>query len=296
MRILIVGKTGQVARELERLRWPEHHTRIQIGRPECDLSDAHAARRIVHESAPDIVVNAAAYTAVDRAESEPELAQKVNRDAPAAMAGACAEVGAGFLHLSTDYVFDGAKAGAYVEDDPVAPLSVYGRTKAEGEAAIREVLERHVIVRTSWVFSAFGANFVRTMLRVSSERPEIRVVDDQRGAPTSAGDIAGAILSIVNSWTPGGGAWGTFHFASAEPTTWYGFAKAIFELAGRQTKLVPIATADYKTAARRPANSVLNCGRIARRYGIGQPAWRGALGGVLAEMRGAAEATRDAPA
>ncbi|HEY6578461.1 MAG TPA: dTDP-4-dehydrorhamnose reductase [Rhizomicrobium sp.] len=290
MRTLIFGKTGQVARELARACWPKACSPVQLGRSDCDLTDTVGIRRAISDATPQIVVNTAAYTDVDRAEAEPQLAARTNRDAPAAMAESCRELGATLIHLSTDYVFDGSKPGAYVEEDPVAPLSVYGSTKAEGEAAIRQTLERHVILRTSWVFAAHGNNFVRTMLRLSLDRPELRIVCDQHGAPTSARDIAGAVVAIVERIVEGRGVPGVFHFTSAEPTTWFGFAQEIFALSHRPTKLVPIATAEYKTAASRPLNSVLDCGRIARNFGIGQPSWRTALVDVLAEMRETADA------
>jgi dTDP-4-dehydrorhamnose reductase len=292
MRILIVGKTGQVGRELAGAAWPNDCEVIQLGRAECDLTDCAAVRRAVADRHPDFVVNAAAYTAVDRAESEPELAEKVNCAAPAAMAEASDAVHACLIHLSTDYVFDGSKLGPYLEDDQIAPLSVYGRTKAAGEMAVRRGVARHVILRTSWVFAARGSNFVRTMLRLSAERTELRVVNDQFGAPTAACDIARAIVAAVCALSCGRGVWGTYHFTSADPTTWYGFARAIFDLANRDTKLVPIATAAYKTPADRPSNSVLDCRRIARDYGIAQPSWRLALAEVLKEMSVLADAPR----
>lgn len=284
MRIVIFGKTGQVGRELARVRWPERCDVMQLGRAECDLLRTQAMAEAIYAARPAIVVNAAAYTAVDRAEAEPEAAEKVNRDAPAAMAAACSELGAALIHLSTDYVFDGSKTAPYLENDAVAPLSVYGRTKAEGEAAIREALPRHVILRTSWVFAAHGANFVRTMLRLAGERPELRIVADQKGGPTAAFDIAAAIAAIVERVEEDRCAWGTFHFTGAEPTTWFDFARAIFDFSGRQPQLVPITTAEYRTPARRPLNSVLDCGRIGQEYGIGQPSWRKALKAVLTEM------------
>jgi len=284
MRTMIFGKTGQVAGELASIAWPEGSSVVQLARADCDIADPGAVSRAVHRIRPDAIVNAAAYTAVDRAESEPDLAQRLNRDAPAAMARACAEVGGFLIHLSSDYVFNGLKQGAYAEDDPVAPLSVYGRTKSEGETAVRKEIERHVILRTSWVFASHGNNFVRTMLRLAAEKEEIRVVNDQRGTPTAARDIASAIASIVASVAQGRSAWGTFHFASSEATTWHDFARAILDGSGRRTNLIAIKTADYVTAARRPLNSILDCGRIAREYGIGQPVWRQALATVLAEL------------
>ena len=236
------------------------------------------------ETKPDVVINAAAHTAVDRAESEPAVAAAINRDAPAAMADACRAAGARLIHISTDYVFDGLKREPYVESDPVAPLSVYGRTKEEGERAIRVRLTEHVILRTSWVFAAHGSNFVRTMLRLAGERPELRIVADQLGAPTAARDIAQAVAGITDRIAAGRGIWGTFHFASGEPTSWFGFAEAVFAQRGGGPKLVPITTEEYKTPARRPLYSVLDCGRLAAAYGIPQPSWRAALAQVLAEV------------
>jgi dTDP-4-dehydrorhamnose reductase len=283
MRVLIIGKTGQVGRELSRLEWPAHVT--QLGRAECDLSDTASIARAVDANEPDIVINAAAYTAVDRAESEPDLAMTVNGRAPGELARACAERGAALIHLSTDYVFDGMKHGAYAEDDSVNPLSVYGSTKEAGEAAIRAVSDKHIILRTSWVFSAHGTNFVKTMLRLAATRPELRVVADQIGAPTSARDIAHALAAIAKAIGEGRAPWGTFHFASAEPMSWHGFAEAIFANAPSPPKITPITTAEYPTPARRPANSVLDCTRIGQAYGIVQPSWRAALAEVLADIR-----------
>jgi dTDP-4-dehydrorhamnose reductase len=274
------------------MRWPEDWEIVLLGRADCDLQDTEATAAAIHAVRPEIVINAAAYTAVDRAESEPQSAERVNRDAPAAMAAACDRLGAALIHLSTDYVFDGSKKVPYRENDPVNPLSVYGRTKAEGERAVREALPRHVIIRTSWVFAAHGANFVRTMLQLARERPELRIVDDQNGAPTAARDIAGAIATIAERLAEGQGDWGTFHFTSAEPMTWFGFAQAIFELYGRQPRLIPIASAEYRTAAQRPLNSVLDCERIAQQYGIGQPSWRAALQDVLIGLDETAEPAR----
>ena len=281
LRALIIGKTGQVGRELSRIAWPAQFEITQLGREECDISNIPSIAPLIEKRAPGIVINAAAYTAVDRAESEPDLAMAANALAPGEIARACAETGAALIHLSTDYVFDGMKHGAYVESDPVNPLSVYGRSKEAGEAAIRAALDRHVILRTSWVFSAHGANFVKTILRLAATRPELRIVADQHGGPTSARDIAHAIAAIAAA----NGPWGTFHFTSAEPTTWHGFAEAI--VAGSRGPKPPvhaIVTAEYPTPARRPANSVLDCGRIGQAYGIAQPSWRAALAQVLTEL------------
>jgi dTDP-4-dehydrorhamnose reductase len=284
VRVLIFGKTGQVGRELGRVAWPSSASIVQLNRSECDLSVPARAAQKVLETMPDVVINAAAHTAVDRAESEPGLAAAINRDAPSAMADACRATGARLIHISTDYVFDGCKRAPYCEDDPVAPLSVYGRTKEEGEAAIRVRLTEHVILRTSWVFAAHGSNFVRTMLRLARERTELRIVADQRGAPTAARDIARAIAGIANRIAMGRGVWGTFHFASSEATSWVGFVEAIFALRGVSPQLVPITTEEYKTPARRPLYSVLDCGRVREVYGIVQPSWRAALADVMGEL------------
>jgi dTDP-4-dehydrorhamnose reductase len=284
MRILIFGSTGQVGRELGRVAWPASVTVQPLCRSQCDLSVPARAAEMILQIRPDIVINAAAYTAVDRAESEPTLAAALNRDVPSAMADACRNAGARLVHLSTDYVFDGRKAEPYVENDPVAPLSVYGRTKAEGEAAIRNRLPEHVILRTSWVFAAHGSNFVRTMLRLARERAELRIVADQQGSPTAARDIAQAIAAMVCRFADGCSFWGTFHFASSEPTSWFSFAEAIFIFRGARPKLVPITTEEYKAPARRPLYSVLDCARVGETYGIVQPSWRAALADVISEL------------
>ena len=264
MRVLIFGKSGQVSRELARLIWPASTDVVQLGRDACDFSHPSTISSAIETAAPDYVINAAAYTAVDRAESEPDLAMTVNGEAPTQVARACQKIGAALVHISTDYVFDGRKAGAYLESDPVHPLSVYGRTKDAGEAGIRRELARHLIIRTSWVFAGHGANFVKTMLRLGAQRPELRIVADQHGAPTSARDIAQALQDLILARGEDRGAWGTFHFTSREPTTWYGFARAIFEGSGLVSppELSSITTAEYPTSALRPANSVLDCSRI----------------------------------
>ena len=287
MRVLIFGKSGQVSRELARLTWPEQTEVVQLGRETCDFSRPSTIAAAIEPIAPDFVINAAAYTAVDRAESEPELAMAVNGESPREIARACARLGAALVHISTDYVFDGRKAAPYLEVDAVCPISTYGRTKEAGEAGIRAELERHLIVRTSWVFAGHGANFVRTMLRLGAERPELRVVADQHGAPTSARDIALALRGLVVARAEGRGTWGTFHFTSKDPTTWFGFAKAVIEGAALASvpKISPITTAEYPTPAVRPANSVLDCSRIQQEFGIVQPSWRVALSDVLTETK-----------
>lgn len=277
MRLLVLGANGQVGFELGRARLPDGMTLTARDRAGLDITD----RKAVFAAVPghDLVVNAAAYTAVDRAESERGAAFAANAEAPGHLAEACRKEGAALIHLSTDYVFDGTKPGPYAEDDPVNPLGAYGESKEAGERAVRAALAEHVILRTAWVYGAHGHNFVKTMLRLASERPSLRVVADQRGSPSSAADIAAAILRIAAAPKR----WGTFHFTGGGETTWHGFAEAIVR--GR-VPVEPIATADYPTPARRPANSVLDCGKIAAAYGIVGRPWQVALGEVLGQTRG----------
>jgi dTDP-4-dehydrorhamnose reductase len=228
-RVLVIGREGQLARELARATWPNGWSVTCTGRPGIDLRLPDQAAAAVAAAVPDIVVNAAAYTNVDRAESEPDLALLINAAGPAAVARACAKIGAPFLTLSTDYVFDGRKPEPYSEADAVQPVSAYGRSKAEGEALVRGALPEHVILRTSWLFSPFGTNFVRTMMRLAGERPVVRVVTDQRGCPTSAGDLARVVVALCEAIKSGKGRFGTFHAANEGATTWYDVARAIFE-------------------------------------------------------------------
>lgn len=278
MNILVVGRSGQVARALAAHAWPAGLQVTCRGRETLDLADpALEGKAIADLSATKagLLVNAGAYTAVDAAEADREAAFRLNAEGPAALARACARQGAAMIQISTDYVFDGTKAGAYVEDDPVAPLGVYGASKAAGEAAVRAALDRHVILRTSWVYDATGKNFLTTMLRLARERDEVRVVDDQHGAPTSAREIARAIAAIVAA---GAARPGTYHFTAAGATTWAGFAAAIFAgLAARGLKaprLTAIPTSAYPTPARRPLNSRLDCSKLTRDYGITGRPWR----------------------
>lgn len=291
--VLVVGRTGQVAYELQRARWPQELIPTFLGRDALDLSDPAQAKARVAEARPSIVINAAAYTAVDAAERERDLAFAVNRDGPAALAEACGDIGASLVQLSTDYVFDGEKQAPYEEDDPIHPLSVYGESKAAGEAAIRARLEAHVIVRTAWVYCPIGRNFVRTMLRLGAEREQLNVVDDQRGSPTSAAEVARAMIALATALASGRtDGFGTYHFCGVGAITWYGFARAIFAGAeGRGMRVpqtvTPIATAQYPTPARRPTNSVLRSERIARVFGVVARPWRDALAECLEEIAAA---------
>lgn len=280
MTLLIFGRTGQVAIELAR-RAPEA---VFLGRDEADLADPAACARAIHEARPSCVINAAAYTAVDQAESERETAIRVNGDAPGAMARAAAELRVPFLHISTDYVFDGSGNRPWREDDPTGPLGVYGASKLEGERQVALAGGAFVILRTAWVFSAHGRNFVKTMLRLGADRDALRVVADQRGGPTPAADIAAALLSIARAFSSGRGVPGIFHYAGAPVVTWAEFAAAIMEGARLRARIEPISTTEYPTPARRPANSALDCTRIAKSYGIAQPDWREGLAAVLKEL------------
>jgi dTDP-4-dehydrorhamnose reductase len=288
--ILVVGRIGQVAHELRRGVWPTGFTVSFLERPEIDFTRPAEARDIVIAARPQIVVNAAAYTAVDAAESDRDTAFAVNRDGPAALAEACREIGAALVHYSTDYVYDGTKTGAYIESDPIRPLSVYGASKADGDAAIRARLARHVILRTSWVYSATGNNFVKTMLRLGAERDRLGIIDDQHGAPTAAADIAAATIAVCTTLQAGKeDGFGTFHFTGGGATTWHGFAREVFAGAaarGRKTPLTvePIATEAYPLPAVRPRNSLLDCGRLARVYGIAAPPWQASLSACLDEL------------
>jgi dTDP-4-dehydrorhamnose reductase len=293
MRILVFGRTGQVATELVRAAEARGAARgvalEALGRAEADLRDpaalTAAIAATVETGGADAVINAAAYTAVDRAESEPDLAHAINAAAPGAIAAACAARGLPFLHVSTDYVFAGSPGRPWAEDDPTGPLSVYGASKLEGEAAVAAAGGRYAILRTSWVFSAHGTNFVKTMLRVGAERDTLRIVDDQRGGPTPAGAIAAALVTMAEAFAAGRGASGIFHFAGAPAASWADFAEAIFAIrGGRAPRIERIASSDYPVPARRPLNSVLDCTKIRAAYGIEQPDWRSGLADVLEEL------------
>jgi len=285
MKLLITGSHGQLGTELMRLG--SVHDLLGVDQDELDITDADAVMSVVNVFAPDAVINAAAYTAVDKAESESELAFAVNRDGPDNLAKACETAGIPLIHVSTDYVFDGCKQYPYVETDPVAPPGVYGASKWAGEEAVREYCSKHVILRTSWVFSAHGNNFVKTMLRLGTEREELGVVTDQHGCPTFAGELARGIYAIMGH----NDAWGTYHFCQPEPTTWYDFAETVFAEAVRQgihlrTRQVnPITTEDYPTPAKRPANSVLNYTKFQNTFGIQIVPWRESLIEVIGELK-----------
>ncbi|WGW06040.1 dTDP-4-dehydrorhamnose reductase [Tropicibacter oceani] len=278
--ILVFGKTGQVATELARLA-PDA---IFLGRDQADLSDPAACAKAIHSHTPDAVINAAAYTAVDRAEEDEALATVVNGDAPTAMAQACAALDIPLVHISTDYVFDGTGDAPWKPTDPVAPQNAYGRSKLTGEEGIRASGARAVILRTSWVFSAHGNNFVKTMLRLSETRDALSIVDDQIGGPTPARGIASACLTIAGALMAGQGR-GTYHYAGTPATSWECFARETFGLAGRQVAVTGIPTADYPTPAKRPLNSRLDCSSLTADFGIPPPDWKAALAETVTELR-----------
>lgn len=296
--LLVTGATGQVGTEIAR-RAPtdpdatSDHDAIRLtclDRQAADLSKPRELRNVIEQHRPDGVINAAAYTAVDKAEEEEELATTINGEAPGVMAETCQDLGIPFLHISTDYVFDGSKEGAYTEDDAIAPLGAYGRSKAAGEAAVREACAEYLILRTAWVYSAHGNNFVKTMLRVGESRDELRVVADQHGVPTAAADIAETCIDAMRQVLTykRSGIWGTYHYTGAGPTTWHGFAEAIFDLAEprwqRRPEVAAITTEEYPTPAKRPANSVLDCSLIADRLGLMPKPWRQSLEKVVTEL------------
>lgn len=277
-RILLLGAGGQVGREIAARATQYAVPLTALDRTGADITDTDAIERALSAHQPDIVINAAAYTAVDRAESEPELANLINATAPGLIAASCARHGAGLIHISTDYVFDGTKTGAYVESDPIAPLGVYGASKAAGEAAVRAVLDKHLIVRTSWVYGAHGNNFLKTMLRLANERDRLTIVADQRGCPTATRDIAEGLLAAADALKGGTASAGTYHLAGTGVTTWFDFAREIVSRAarytGRQPEIVPIAAADYPTPARRPANSELSSELFAEAVGFRAAPWQ----------------------
>ena len=288
--VLVTGGSGQVGTALQRLSWPDGWSVAAPGRDRLDLADTESLAAFVARHRPAMVINAAAYTAVDRAEREVAAAWRINALAPAALAAACRDIDAPLIQLSTDYVFDGEKEGAWEVDDAPAPLGVYGASKLAGEIAVRAACPRHVVLRTAWVVGADGGNFVRTMLRLAKERDRLRVVADQHGSPTAAADLADAIRRIAVRLTQPDPPCGVFHFSNSGTTTWHAFAQAIFAgsaIRGGPAPIVDaIATADYPTPARRPRNSLLSHAAIARTFGVAPRPWQAALDDILDEAVG----------
>ncbi|UWR90731.1 dTDP-4-dehydrorhamnose reductase [Phaeobacter inhibens] len=277
--ILVFGKTGQVARELA-----ADETVTCLSRDQADLTDPAACAEVIRAHAPAAVINAAAYTVVDRAEAEEDLATLINGTTPGVMAETCATLGIPFVTLSTDYVFDGKGSSPWHPDEPVAPLNAYGRSKQLGEAAVRLAGGTHVILRTSWVVSAHGSNFVKTMLRLGKERERMRVVADQIGAPTPARAIAAACIEIARQLIADPEKSGTYHFAGQPETSWAGVATEIFTEAEIPCAVAEIPSSAYPTAAPRPLNSRLDCSTLERAFGITRPDWQAGLKDILKDL------------
>ena len=275
--ILLFGANGQLGQEMVRASAARTMPLVALSHAEADIADAVAVRDAIARHKPALVVNAAAYTKVDLAETDAEAARRGNETGPALLGESCAAANTPLVHISTDYVFDGAKPKAYVETDAISPASSYGRSKAAGEHALRAAAPRHVILRTSWVYGEFGHNFLKTILRLATTRDELRIVADQRGSPTSTFDLAEAILSIAPRLIAGEDVWGTYHFTGSGVTTWHGFASRIVAaqapFTGRAPRVTPITTAEYPLPARRPANSELDSSLFARIFGIRARPW-----------------------
>lgn len=290
MKILLTGATGQLGREICRARLPSGTRLIAASRTQLDLSRPADISRFVAEIAPDLVINAAAHTAVETAEQEPDRAFAVNRDGAAALAKAAAQCNAPIVHLSTDQVFDGRKQGEWTEEDRPNPLNVHGQSKLIGEFAVAAANQRHLIVRTSWLYAAQGHNFLRTMLRLGSERSRLAVIADEIGRPTAAADLADALLTMAARAMKDNSHWGLYHFSNGgAPASWHGFASAIFSNAARWSGippiLEPVSGETFAAPCDRPRNCVLNLGKVERTFGLTPRPWQAALADVLEELR-----------
>jgi dTDP-4-dehydrorhamnose reductase len=288
MKILVTGAEGQVGSELITRGRQLGLQMLAASRAELDITSKPAVDTFMYRHRPDLVINGAAYTAVDRAEEEQDRAMAINSQGAAHLAGACHKQNIPLLHISTDYVFDGNQEAPYTEDDTPSPQGIYGKSKLAGDEAVARTLEQHIILRVAWVFGASGNNFVRTMLRLAESHKELRVVADQHGSPTWAGDIGATLLAIAQRYGRGEAIpWGTYNYTGIPATTWHAFAQTIFAEAvqlGMLTSppnVIPITTAEYPTPTRRPQNSVLNCRKIEKQLGISQPDWRIGLNNTL---------------
>jgi dTDP-4-dehydrorhamnose reductase len=285
--VLAFGGAGQLGSALAGCDRPGTLRIVRHDRATTDITDPRAVAMAIGSLRPDVVVNAAAYTAVDLAETEREQCLAVNRDGAGIVADACARAGVPLIHVSTDYVFDGAQAAAYREYDAPAPINVYGASKLAGEALVAAATRRHVILRSAWLFGPHGRNFCRTVLRLAAAGGPLRIVADQVGSPTPAAALAEAIATMAARIACGDGAWGVFHYAGRPAVSWHGFAQAIVQAAlpaHDAPPVLPITSAEYPAPTRRPRQSALACGRIAAAYGIAQPDWRAALGGIAAGL------------
>lgn len=294
MNILVLGANGQVGREIVELAQtlPDNSVRVVgMGSRELDITNAQAVKQTVNTLKPSIVINAAAYTAVDKAESEPDQAFAVNRDGAGNIAQSCADLKIPMLHISTDYIFDGTKSSAYTEQDPANPRCVYGHSKWQGEQLVRQSLDQHIILRTSWVFGRYGHNFVYTMMRLAQKQSVLRIVNDQHGCPTCASSIASALLTICDAvYNNQKSNWGEYHFCGTPATTWFEFCNQILDMSrgdylSMVKQVVPIESKDFPTPAQRPKNSVLHCGKIQEIFGIVQPDWHDGLHNMLEFQR-----------
>ncbi len=291
--LLVTGSTGQLGQEFCRQAEEQGYSVIPASRPGFDITDGKLVAKVVEESKASIVVNNAAYTAVDKAEDDPGTAFMVNRDGPALLATCCAQMGVPLIHVSTDYVFDGAKNGPYAETDTVSPINVYGKSKAAGETEVRKRLDQHIILRTSWLYGLYGNNFVKTILRLAMEKEEIRVVSDQFGCPTSTGELSSCMLAIAEHILAGKSTcWGTYHCCGKGRTSWYGFAREILDLARghielKTERVVPVTTKEFPTRARRPVNSVLDCSALGKYFGFFPAPWRDPLCGLIEQLTSA---------
>jgi dTDP-4-dehydrorhamnose reductase len=306
MKILVLGAAGQVGSEIDAALTSvseslkvDYPTIINLNRGDCDVGDPSAIEAVIDVHQPDWVINASAYTAVDEAESEPDLAHQINSLAPEILAECCSRMGARLIHISTDYVFSGEGDALFTEESFTQPLGVYGATKLAGEAAIKQALSAHIILRTSWVFGAQGKNFVKTMLKLSPSRDKVSVVADQFGAPTSARSIAEAIASIALSMLKARAEddrWGTYHFSGYPYTTWATFAETVFlqaqevGLISKGLQVIPITTADYPTPAARPLNSRLDCSKLETKFDISPDDWKVSLRAMLESLKAAEDA------
>ena len=290
MKILVTGANGQIGHCLQQQLGQKNWAFSAFTRAELDITDPQAVNQIVQRLRPDIIINAAAYTAVDKAEQEQALAYAVNRDGPANLARAANDVNAAIFHISTDYVFSGDATGAYTEDAPTNPQGVYGQSKLAGELAVAAANDKHIILRTAWVFGEHGNNFVKTMVRLGKIKEVLNIVADQEGSPTYADDIAKVLLAVAQHYSEGKPTpWGTYHYSGQPYVSWYGFAREVFtevEQAGLYVKPVPqlnaITTAEYPTPAKRPANSKLDCKKIEQAFGVAPSDWRSALKNINA--------------
>jgi dTDP-4-dehydrorhamnose reductase len=289
LKILIFGNKGQLGVDLMKCSRQKNIHVVGLDLPQCDITSASNVSRAFDDMGPvDMVFNAAAYTAVDQAESRPDAAFAVNRDGAGHLASACRQRGIPLIHISTDYVFDGFRMQPYTPKNATDPQGVYAKSKAAGEAMVRNRLDRHVIIRTSWLFGRYGANFVKTMLRLGKERELVKVVDDQIGSPTYAGDLAEALFRVAEKISEGFSSWGTYHYCNQGALTWYAFARRIFALARAHENLavrdvIPILSAHYPTPAPRPRYSVLDCSSFDETFGITRRTWEAALKQMLAD-------------